>query len=319
MWQCEGDPKFQVIFDPSASATLGDRVPYERRGLVMGINELGWSVAGLIGVPLMARAIEVWGWQSPFALIALGGVMVFLWSVIGLPKSNPHPQPLSPCVTSRRAGRFALTRSARSDKSGEGSRGSGVRSVFATIAQHRSAVLMLLVTAAFMVAAEMIGVTYATWLERTFAVDVVTLGNIVAVFAIADVVGELLSMWGVDRFGKKRALLVGFVGTTVLYFIIPALGATLIMAVAGLFVYYVCFEFTIVSIYPLISELVPAARATLLSLTAMASNIGRMVGGLGGALLFTQFGFGAIGIVAGLLVGAAVVLFAWGVKEGKGI
>jgi predicted MFS family arabinose efflux permease len=189
------------------------------------------------------------------------------------------------------------------------------RAAFAAVAQHRSALLMLCVAASFMAASDMIAIAYASWLEQTFRIDVVTLGNIVATFAVADVGGELLSMFAVDRFGKKRAPLVGYVLTTLFYFVMPTLGASLPLAVGGLFLYYVCFEFTIVSIFPLVSELVPEARGTMLSLTTLAASFGRTIGGLGGAWLFAHGGFGVNGVTAGVVVAAATILFWLGVKE----
>ena len=282
----------KVIFEPSASAMLGDRIPYARRGLVMGISELGWASGGLIGVPIVARAIALWGWQSPFALIAVGGVVALVWAGVALPSRAGDT-----------AGVALLPQL-------------GVKHSFAAVARHRSALVMLGIVAAFLVAGDLIAVTYATWLEQTFRVDVLTLGGIVATFAVADVGGEVLSMFVVDRFGKKRALLAGLAATTLFYFVIPLLGASLVVAVVALFLYYICFEFTIVSVFPLVSELVPEARATMLSLTTLAASLGRTLGALGGAWLFAQGGFGANGIAAGVLVGAAAVALAVGVREG---
>jgi MFS transporter, DHA1 family, inner membrane transport protein len=277
----------KVIFDPSCSAFLGDRVPYARRGLVLGLSELGWASGGLIGVPIAARAIALWGWQSPYALIALGGAAALVWAALALPKTDTvhHTQHVD------------------------------TRAAFAAVAHHRSAVIMLCVVASFMIAGELIAISYATWLTVRFQLDVMALGGIVATFAAADVGGEVLSMLAVDRFGKKRALLAGYCATTLFYFTMPALGASLPVAVAALFLYYVCFEFTIVSVFPLVSELAPEARGTILSLTILAASVGRTIGGLSGAWLFALSGFGANGITAGLVVAAATVLFAFGVRE----
>jgi len=279
----------KVIFDPSASAYLADRVPYERRGLVLGINELGWAGAGFLGVPLMAQAIERIGWQSPFAIVAVAGVAALGWAFFMLPRDG-----------ARSAG-------AHTD----------ARAAFAAIRANRSALIMLAVTGLYMAGSEMIGVTYAAWLERAFNADVLLIGSIAATFGIADVAGEVLSMWGVDRFGKKRSLLVGFVCVVLSYFSLPFLGGSLPLAVAGLFIYYVCFEFTIVSVYPLVTELAPEARATLMSITAASNYVGRMAGAPLGAFLFAQVSFGASGIAAGLCVAVAAAIFACGVHERK--
>ena len=346
----------KVIFEPSGSAFLGDRVPYARRGLVLGLSELGWAGGGLIGVPIAARAIVLWGWQSPYALIALGGVLSLAWAAIALPRtdsvvraraedpsstvprhgtpeasrapaedlssSTPRrgtrgPRPLSSALKASRAPAEGPLTSILRHGTPKVSRARPVdtRQAFAAVARHRSAVVMLIVAAFFLVGGELIAVAYASWLTQVFQLDVIALGGIVATFALADVCGEVLSMFAVDRFGKKRSLLAGFAITTLFYFALPLLGASLPVAVAALFLYYVCFEFTIVSVFPLVSELAPEARGTMLSLTSLAASLGRTVGGLGGATLFLLGGFGANGVAAGLAVGAATVLLAAGVRE----
>ena len=40
----------KYIFDPPMQAYLGDRVPYERRGRILAVTELGWSLSFIIGI-----------------------------------------------------------------------------------------------------------------------------------------------------------------------------------------------------------------------------------------------------------------------------
>lgn len=51
----------KFVFDPPMQAYLGDRVPYERRGRVLAVTELGWSLAFIGGIPLMGFLISRWG------------------------------------------------------------------------------------------------------------------------------------------------------------------------------------------------------------------------------------------------------------------
>ena len=277
----------KVTFEPSASAYLGDRVPYARRGLVMGLSEMGWASGGLIGVPIAAQAIALWGWQSPFALVAVGGVFALVFLLIALPRTSVAHQ-----------GQRIPTRVA-----------------LAAVSHHRSALLMLGVVGLFAGAGDIISIAYSTWLTQSFALDVQTLGGIVSVLAVADVGGELLSAFAVDRFGKKRAPLTGYALSIAFYLLLPFLGGSLGLAVGGLFLFYICFEFCIVSTFPLLSELVPEARGMMLSLTALTANVGRTLGGLSGAILLATQGFGANGVVAGAVVMVATLIFLVGVKE----
>jgi len=51
----------KYIYDPSMQAYLGDRVAYQRRGRVLAITELSWSLSFLIGVPVMGFLIARYG------------------------------------------------------------------------------------------------------------------------------------------------------------------------------------------------------------------------------------------------------------------
>jgi predicted MFS family arabinose efflux permease len=62
-------------FVPAAQAYLGDNVPYERRGRVLGLLELAWGLSWLVGVPLSGFAIAGLGWRAPFWVIAGLGLL----------------------------------------------------------------------------------------------------------------------------------------------------------------------------------------------------------------------------------------------------
>jgi len=61
------------MFDPAVQAYAGERISFERRGLVIGVLEISWAGSFLLGIPLMGFLIDRFGWRSPFfALAALG-------------------------------------------------------------------------------------------------------------------------------------------------------------------------------------------------------------------------------------------------------
>jgi predicted MFS family arabinose efflux permease len=72
-------------------------------------------------------------------------------------------------------------------------------------------------------------------------------------------------------------------------------------ALIGLFLFYISFEYVIVSHIPMMSELVPKARVTILSLNIAGHSIGRALGALLAAFIYQQFGF--------LFVALCAVLF----------
>ena len=69
------------LFDVSSQAYLADRVPYDKRGRVLGIFELTWAGGLLVGAPLAGWMIRSSGWRSPFWL--LGGLLAIGALVLG--------------------------------------------------------------------------------------------------------------------------------------------------------------------------------------------------------------------------------------------
>ncbi|MPZ69868.1 MAG: MFS transporter, partial [Actinobacteria bacterium] len=51
-------------FDVPMQGWFGDRVPYERRGRVLGITELTWSTALLVTVPVSGFLIAATSWRA---------------------------------------------------------------------------------------------------------------------------------------------------------------------------------------------------------------------------------------------------------------
>jgi len=77
---------------------------------------------------------------------------------------------------------------------------------------------------------------------------------------------------------------LGLAGSLLLLPILAGMG--LVVAMSGLVLAVLCFEFSIVSLLPLATELAPEARASLLSLNIMAISVGRMVGATSGGWLW---------------------------------
>jgi predicted MFS family arabinose efflux permease len=75
----------------------------------------------------------------------------------------------------------------------------------------------------------------------------------------------------------------------------------------GLFLFYLTFEFVIVCTIPLMTELAPKARATLLAANGAGHSLGRMLGSLIGPALFVS-GLWTNALVAVVLNLVALVL-----------
>jgi predicted MFS family arabinose efflux permease len=182
------------------------------------------------------------------------------------------------------------------------------------VARHRIAVAALAVGLLISTANEVVNIVFGAWLEQAFALQVIALGAASIVVGAAELVGEGLVAGITDRMGKLRSVAVGILLNSVAAVLLPFLGQTLPGAGVGLFLFYVTFEFTLVSAIPLMTELVPSARATVMASNISAHALGRALGALVGPALFA-FGFVANGLAAAGLNLLALLLLALYVRE----
>lgn len=245
------------VFFPSMQAFLGDRVPYERRGFVLALTELGWSLAFILGVPAAGLIIERGGWQAPFAWMAGLGLLslaVLNWL---LPWDRPRPGEAN-SVWRNMGGVFA----------------------------HRPAVAGLLVGIFLSGGNELINLIFGVWLEDTFKVQIAALAVASAIIGLSELGGEGLVTGFVDRLGKRRSVGIGLIGNALAALALLWLGRSLTGAMVGLFLFYITFEFTIVSSLPLMTEVFPAARATYMSMFIASTALGRSMGSLAAPRLY---------------------------------
>ncbi|HMM29743.1 MAG: MFS transporter [Chloroflexota bacterium] len=262
----------KLIFDPAMQAYIGDRVPYARRGRALAVTELSWSFAFLLGMPLagwlIARADS---WRAPFPWLA-GLALV---AVVGLFRAIPPDRPAP-------GTRLSLA--------------AGVRIVL----QHPAALAALAVGLLISLANEMVFIVYGAWLEDAFGLRVAALGLASAVIGVSELAAEGGVAGIVDRIGKRRAVILGSAGTALASLLLPVAGFSVVGALAGLFLFFLTFEFALVSLVPLMTELVPGARATMMAGNVTALSAGRMLGALLGPLLFS------LGLTANTLAAAAM-------------
>jgi DHA1 family inner membrane transport protein len=276
------------VFDPALQAYVGQRVPYQRRGLAIGLIEFAWAGSALVGLPLVGLLIERMGWRAPF--FVLGGLA--LLSMVALRALIPDDSHQQRDTESPASFREAWRRLS-GERAALGALGFG-----------------LLVSAAN----DNLFVVYGLWLESAFGLSVAMLGAATTVIGVAELLGEGLTASIADRLGLKRALVAGLILSALSYILLPLMSRTLSSALMGLFVTFLTFEFTIVTAFSLFTEILPAARATMMSSSVAAISIGRMVGALVGGPVWLAGGMLATGIVSAAVSGLALVLLVWGLR-----
>lgn len=264
----------RAIFDPTLQAFVGDAVPYNKRGLAIGIVETAWSSSLLISIPLIGIMIEKYGWKSPFyglAFLSLVGMVFVAWRI---PRNIVHQS---------KTERFSIPQNLRFLK--------------------RNPVALQAITFSLIVhiANESIFVVYGEWMEGSFGLRVGILGILTVIIGIAELVGELIVMFGADRIGKKSVTFWGILIASGLYIIFPLFGNSLLISLVVLFFMFIAWESGIVASITLFSEQLPERRGTMMSSNVTAISIGRVIGALTGGLLWEISGFVSIGLFAGLL------------------
>lgn len=258
-----------LIFIPALQAYIGDRVSYQKRGRIIGITELSWSLAFIAGVPLVGWLIDTLSkspetselaWRAPFPFIAALGLIFMVLIVWRIPNNRSK----MPAI------------------------GNGLQTI-----GHILTVPTVLFGLGFALstsfANELVNLVFGVWLEDQFSLKLAALGAASAIIGISELSGEGLSTWITDRLGKEKSIRLGLLVSgfaTVLLYVIG--GRSVFGALFGLFLFYLGFEFTIVSSLPLMSEVFPSARATVMACTVACFSLGRSMAAILAARLYEQ-------------------------------
>ncbi len=280
----------KAMFDPSILAYVGEKVPFERRGAAIGILEMSWAGSSLIGIPLVGLLIANFGWRSPFLALGVLGLLGFAILAWLFPRN----------------GRRRSTD--ETDRPG----------IFASLGLLRKDPLALSALGfAFLFngANDVFFVVYGAWLEKDFGLSVVALGMATTVIGAAELIGEGMTAALADRFGLRRSLMTGAAVSAAIYSLLPLLGGSLAVALSGIFCLFVAVEFTIVVGLSYFTEILPDARATMMSGYFGAASAGRFCGALLGGWAWTLYGMAAIGAATALMSVLGLVLLTWGMRR----
>jgi MFS transporter, DHA1 family, inner membrane transport protein len=272
-----------MTFLPAMQAYLGDRVPFERRATVLALTELSWSLGFMVGVPLVGVLIARLGWSAAYPLMGAAVLICLGWVLRAVPTDNPGAET---------EGALKLL--------------DGLRLVFGS----RSALAALAVSLLITAANEIVNLVFGVWMEDTFGLQIAALGAAAFALGIAELIGEGGTALLADRLGKARAVRIGIGFTALAALILPLLGRSAFGAIAGLVLFYLGFEFTIVSYIPLLTEVLPGARAALMAFNLAAFSLGRALGALAAGGLYP------LGFWTNALAAVAINLLALGLLAG---
>ncbi len=284
------------VFIPSMQAYFGDRVSYQRRGRALALAEIGWSLSFILGVPAAGYLIAQFGWRSPFPVMTGLGLVALVILAWMLPGDEAIPTESRPNMWKN----------------------------FRIVLTHKPALAGIAFAVLISLGNEVINLVFGVWLEDSFGLKITALGIVAAVIGFAELGGEALVSGLVDRWGKRRSVATGLILNSLAAAGMAWLGIGQLGALAGLFMFYITFEFTLVGSIPIMTEILPGARATMMAAYIASMSLGRAIGA-GVALPLYHWGQSMpvlpallISALATGLVNLLALAFLFQVRQGEG-
>jgi predicted MFS family arabinose efflux permease len=280
-------------FVPNLQAYVSNRLPYSIRARGLGMIEYSWALTGIVGLSLVGVLIELTNWRVPFFLLSAG--MVVMSFVFGsLPAAHrPAVQPQEATSGgSSRLGFFHI--------------GANARSTYATI---------LAGGLSYFAAMQLI-ISHGAWLQTQYGLGPSELGLVAFVFGWFDLAASVSVSLFTDRIGKRRSVLLGICGSLLGYLLLPVFNTGVVMAVLALAVTRMCFEFNIVSHFPLLSEQAPDQRGKVMALGSAVALVGGTVAGFSGPWLLVYVGVAGLSWVSAAVIAVTLLIVLFFVREG---
>jgi predicted MFS family arabinose efflux permease len=247
------------VFVASMQAYQGDTIPLPIRGQAIVITSTGWALSFVVAVPLLGFLIGRFGWLSPFPVLGILSaisVIFLLWLVPpGKKKLIDQKEKIQ----------------------------NGIQQVITS----PTAIAGLLMVLFFCAAHEIVNLVFGVWMEDTYGLSIKALGVASTVIGLAELLSVIVVSWLIAKLGAKRSVAIGLVFSALTAIAIPWIGRFgLWGAELGLFLFNLAFQIPFIAYAPLLTEVLPYARASLLGATLASVGVGRMLGALAAPYLF---------------------------------
>ncbi len=268
-------------FDLGMAAWIADRVPYDRRGRVVGLTETSWALSLLVGVSLLGLVTAVSTWRVACVIGAVAIAACATWLDSSLRRSGDTV-----------SGGTAATGVATSgDASPAGTPTSGARAA--------RALLVPLSMFGLMGASQCLFVTFGAWLADDFDFGASRIAAVGFALGAGELLSSVSSARYTDRIGKERSVALGALLMIPAAIVLAGFDSLLAVGLIGLAVFIVGFEYAVVSMLPIATSLFAGAPGKGFGLVIGAGTFGR------GVLTFVATSlFESAGIAGAALAGA---------------
>lgn len=172
--------------------------------------------------------------------------------------------------------------------------------------------LVLVTMFCIMCSVQNLFVTFGAWLEDDFGFGAARLAVVGFSFGVVELVASTTSAQYTDRVGKELSILGGAL-LIVPAGVVMAIGSSnLVVGIVAAAIFFLGFEFAVVSLLPIASQLVPNSPGTGLGWVLGAGTLGRALMAIVATRTYEQYGMHApalIGATFGLLGAVAIYIY----------
>jgi len=269
----------KVLFDLGLAAWVSDRVPFERRGRVIGLTETSWALGLLAGVTAMGLVTAATNWRVGFVVGAV--------AVVALAAAARKVIPDDPAGQGHAARRAAI-------KGRMTPRGwVVVAGIFCLMSASQS-----------------LFVTFSGWLRDRFDISDTGISVIVFCMGFGELFASISAARVSDRWGKERAAGIGAGLMVPAALLLTLTHGHLAIGLPMLLLAIVAFEFAIVSAIPLTTEAIPGSPARGMAFSLGMGTLGRATASVVATRLYVDHGMAWPALMCAALA-TGMVLAMW--------
>ncbi len=266
-------------------AWLGHRVPYERRARAIGLFETSWALSLLVGAPILAGLIAVFGWRGPYVAIVVASLLAGLLLLTRLDDGSPADPVVVEAPPRAETERPPDTR-------------------------PDSAAWLIIGGSAFTaMAGSAVFAISGAWLDDAFGVPTSGLGFVAMGFGAIELTASVSSATFADRLGKRRTTLAALLLLAVGIAVMAMAGSSLLVGLVGLLAFLCGFEYAIVTSFSLVTEAMPAARGMTISVSNAMGTVARAGGVIASGFLYEAHGIGGTAALSAVATACAIACF----------